>query len=242
MALTGMVLGAMPIGDYDKRLIILTNERGKITAFAKGARKQNSTLLASSQPLTLSEFKLYEGRNTYTVMEGNVINYFNELKKDLDIIYYAYYFSEFTEYFTRENNDEKETLKLLYQTFRALEKNTIDKILIRSIFELKIMAINGEYPQTFHCVKCSSTQKSNLFSFLGGGIICEECKKKANDVIRLNDSTIYTLQYIITSPIEKLYTFKVNDEVLYQLKKVMKRYLDIYVNKEFKSLGMIEMY
>ena len=249
---TGMVLSAMPVGDYDKRLVILTKEIGKITAFAKGARRPNSALLACSQPFSFGEFTLYAGKSSYNVMSAEISNYFGELRDDFEGLCYGFYFCEFADYITKENNDEKNILKLLYQTLRILTKKSISSQLIRAVFELKIMAINGEMPQVFACVKCKKNSsdimetgeiiRSNwyYFSAESGGILCEACKGYAKDTVRINTSTLYTMQYIISKDIEKLYTFKVIDEILNELNRCIRRYLECYIDHDFKSLEMLK--
>ena len=105
--ITGMVLKVEPMGEYDKRVVILTKEKGKISAFARGARKQGSRLLAATSPFSFGEFKIYAGRNSYSIMEASISNYFEGLREDFEGAYYGMYFLELMDYYTRENSDEK---------------------------------------------------------------------------------------------------------------------------------------
>ncbi len=144
--ITGMVLKAEPMNDYDRRVVFLTKEKGKISAFARGARRTNSKLLAATNPFCFGTFKLYEGRTSYNVMEAEISNYFEGLREDYEGAFYGMYFLEVMDYYTRENNDEKEMLKLLYQSLRALMHEGLSNVLVRYIFEMKAMVINGEFP------------------------------------------------------------------------------------------------
>ena len=160
MVLTGMVLSVIPIGDYDKRITLLSNERGKITAFARGARRPNSQLLAATNPFAFGQFELYEGRSTYNLVKAEITNYFRELTMDLEAAYYGFYFLELASYYTQENNDERQMLKLLYQSLRALQHPSLDNRLVKVIYELRVLVVNGEYPNVFSCMKCG--KKENL--------------------------------------------------------------------------------
>lgn len=236
-----MILSVKPVGDYDKRIVILTKEKGKISAFAKNARRQNNQLMGVTNPFVSAEFVLYEGRTSYNLLQANVFQYFMELSNDYESAYYGFYFAEITEYYTKEFNDEKDMLALLYATLLALTKGKIPKELIRCIFELKTMVINGEYPDVFHCVQCGSEESLVSFSSLNHGMLCGKCLHKAADAIMIGNSTLYTLQFIVTSSVEKLYTFTVSETVLKDLKKIMKQYMNMYVDKKFKSLEILEL-
>ena len=79
---TGIVLKQTPFGEYDRRVCLLTREKGKITAFARGARKPGNRLAAATNPFAFGSFRLYEGRNSYTISEAEIRNYFPELMTD----------------------------------------------------------------------------------------------------------------------------------------------------------------
>ena len=51
----GIIISENYVNDYDKMLIMLTPNLGKISCSAKGARKTKSTLLASTQFLCFSK-------------------------------------------------------------------------------------------------------------------------------------------------------------------------------------------
>ena len=130
-------------------------------------------------------------------------------------------------------------LKLLYQSLRALEKESLPNRLVRCVFELKSMVINGEYPDVFSCMDCKKEENLSWLDVKRGGMYCVSCKKD-HSAIHVEPSVLYTLQYIITSTIEKLYTFTVSEEVLFALERILKECRKRYMDKTFKSLQVLE--
>ena len=240
IVLTGMVLSTMPIGEYDRRVVILTKEQGKISAFARGARRPNSPLVGAVNPLAFGEFTMYEGRTSYTIQSASITNYFAELREDVVGAYYGFYFLEVADYYAKEYTDEREMLKLLYQSMRALINPHIPNRLVRRIFELKALTVNGQAPQVFQCVICGDKERPAVFSPAKGGIVCSECSGDVIDGMLLDNSTLYSMQYIESTPVVKLYTFTVAENVLAELEKVMDRLMEVYVDRRFKSLEILE--
>ena len=87
--------------------------------------------MAAVNPFVFGQFQLYEGRTSYTLSQASVQNYFSELMLDFEGSCYGQYFLEFADYYTRENVDGMDYLKLLYQSLRALSIPALPRTLIR---------------------------------------------------------------------------------------------------------------
>lgn len=207
--MTGIVIKAEPIREYDRRVVLLTKERGKISAFAKGSRRPGNRLMAPTNPFSFGQFKLYAGRSAYNMSDAEITNYFEELRQDFAGAYYGMYFLEICDYYTRENNDETGMLKLLYQSLRALTAPNFENRLVQCVFELKSVMLNGEFP----------------------GLTTAD---------RLMESTIYTIDYIMKTPVERLFSFHVKPEVLQELGFYSRKICERTMDKNFKSLEILE--
>lgn len=210
IGLTGMVLISAPAGDYDRRIVLLTKERGKITAFARGAQRPKSTLLAATEPFTFGTYQLYEGSSAYTCVGADVSNYFDSLKRDFVGAYYGFYFMDFADYYAMENMDGGDMLNLLYAALRALENPKLDDGTVRYAFEVRIMVLGGEFPQDI-------TQDTSL-----------------------SETARYAFWHMITAPLGQLFSFSVKPEVLAEIRKAQDRIRLKIIDRKFKSLEILE--
>ena len=96
LTVTGMVIKDEPIGEFDRRVVIITKEKGKISVFAKGARRQNSTLAASTNPFAFGRFTLFAGRNSYSLREAFIDNFFEGMRSDITMAFYGMYENKYS--------------------------------------------------------------------------------------------------------------------------------------------------
>ena len=141
----GIVIKSINIGEFDKRITILTRDRGKIGAFVRGARRPSSQLMGASRLFSFGEFTLYEGRDAYNLQNANISKYFDEISSDIENTCYATYFAEIADYYAKEYLNEPDLLKLIYVALLAINNKNIPNKLVRRIFELRAMVIGGEY-------------------------------------------------------------------------------------------------
>ena len=214
----GIVLSVMPIGEYDRRIELLTDKLGRISAFARGARRPGSQLVSVTRVFASGKFILFQGKNSYSVSSAAISNYFEELSADLDISYYGFYFLEMAQYFSKENMEAADMLKLLYQSLRALSRKTVSRTLVKCIYELKMLNINGICPTLDRI-----TSGSGIYSYAAN--MSRSCRR--------------AYSYVLDSSIEKLYTFILTDDVLKEFESITEHLVSQSVDRVFKSAALL---
>lgn len=239
---TGITLSVYPIGENDRRLTILTKERGKIQVFARGCRRPTHPLFGVTAPLIYCEYMITEGRRYDYLNSAVCKDYFKEIKKDLEDIYYSTYFAEVVSYFTMEGQDARDVLNLLYVTFAAMRKKLLSNQVIRRIFELKIMQFNGIGMGVTSCLNCGREDHLSVLSLRDGGVYCSDCGRQIHDGRPIDWRVRKALWYISVVPLSRLYAFSMEEEVFTELSWIVKQFMRLHLEHTFPAAKMLSMF
>ena len=230
----GIVLVENNLGDYDKMLTILTPGMGKISCGAKGARRPKSLLMAGTQFLCFADYLIYKGNDTYSINSCETIEFFYNIRTDLDKYKYAVHITKIILDVTNENENSYRTLQLFLNTLYTISETDKNLDLILAIFKLRLMCILGFKPQVEKCTNCSIDEDIKYFSLKDNGFKCSSCGKSDKSSIELMPVTVDAIKYITLSPAKKIFSFNVPESSIKELEIVSKLYLNEKLEKEYK--------
>ena len=78
-----------------------------------------------------------------------------------------------------------------------------------------------------------------MLSFENGGMFCSKCGEKINGT-HVEPAVLYTLQYITTVPLSRLYSFNLKEDVFLEFQWIVKHFFRIHADHKFKSQEMLD--
>lgn len=240
LTIRGIVLKETPVGETDKFITILAKDYGKISVSVKGAKRVRSGLTAGTSLFSYSDFYIASVRKKMYLNQTDPIETFYNLRNDLSALAYGSYFLETVNKLLFENMPSNNILLLLLKSLTALSKDVIPNKLISAIFELKILQFNGYQPEISYCINCHKTTTLPAFYITTEGTICEKCLDKSNFHIHLNETLLYTIRYIFSAELNKLFTFKISVKTLNELSLFSRYLMKNHFNLNLKSIQFIK--
>ena len=222
------------LGDYDKMITLLTPGLGKIGCAAKGARRPKSLLMAGSQFLCFADYTLYKGNGTYNLNSCDTIEFFYNIRTDLDKYKYAVHITKIILDVTNENENCYRTLQLFLNTLYTISEMDKDKDFVLSVFKFRLLCILGFTPRVLKCTSCKEEKNLTKFSIKDNGFKCEACGRQDKSAIDMSESTKSAILYTVSAPPKKLFSFSLKDESLREFELITKIYFNEKLEKEYK--------
>lgn len=244
----GLVLRATNIGESDRLLTIYTEERGVITAFAKGSRSLKSRKMSSTMQFCYSNFVLETRADKCWIKEASLIESFFGLRESIEGLALAAYIVEvLSDVATAEA--ERDLLRLALNSLYAISMGKTEICKIKAAFEIRCAAILGFMPEILSCHTCGERDGEFFFNIMAGAIECHACHRKAerlhttlteehesNIIYILSMGAKIALGYCIYTPLEKLFSFSISDEDMHLFSRATEAYLLNHLERGFKTL------
>ena len=229
----GIIIAENNMSDYDKMVTILT-PNGKIGCAAKGSRRPKSGLMAATQFLCFGDYMIFQSASSYNLNSCEVIEVFYNIRTDLDKLNYASYITKIINDVTDENQNTYKILQLFLNTLYMISESDKNLDFIVAIFKMKLMCLLGFMPIIDKCVNCNNKENLYYFSFRDSGLKCEACSRQDKGAMKISESTMTAIKYIIMAPPKKLFSFNMSEENIKELEIISKIYLNDKLDKEYK--------
>lgn len=190
-----VVLSTLDYGDADRVVTLLGRERGKVTAFAAGARKSKRRFAGALEPMTLLDAQLTERRGTTFRLDGAVIKRaFQDIRSDLGRISRALYAVELCRELCREHEPHPVLFDQLVAYLGELDAGRAGPTSLIA-FELDALAQAGFQPRFDSCTLCGGALgERTRFDPEHGGAVCENCAARSAFGVWVAPGTLRSLR------------------------------------------------
>jgi len=179
--LRAVVLRAVDYGESDRVVSLLSRERGKVSAFARGARVSRRRFGGALQPFTLlaAEVRERSGSELLGLDSVSVERGFGGIRADLARIACAGYAAELARELVRDHEPHQELFDLVVEYLSALDAAPARPAALRA-FELGALRAAGFMPRLDACVRCGGPLRVPVrFDPAAGGALCDGCSPQA---------------------------------------------------------------
>lgn len=235
----GVVIRERFVGENDKYIDVLTKDYGIIEVSVKGAKKINSKNSSATQLFAYSNFCFSIRKNKYFLNSTELKKSFYNLRLDIEKLSLASYFADLLKFSVVSGEPAESVLRLFLNTLHFLCEDNRDNLLLKSIFELRLMTEIGLMPDLVACKKCSEFNCDSAYFFINeGNFLCDKCyiSSQTDDFIKINNIVLHAMRYIVFSEYDKLFNFKINSDTQKILSKVTEKYVINQLNRNFKTL------
>ena len=179
IASDALVLRSFKLGETSKVVVLLTRERGKVRAVAKGVRGARPRYQSALEPLSEVRVSLYgrQGAELHRLGECELIrSAYLAGSRDLETTLSLSYFAELLDAFSPDGAAEDAVYRLAIAVIRAAEEGQSPRVLARYI-EAWLLKLHGLYPPLDRCSSCGATlpDGERHYHAPARGFVCANC-------------------------------------------------------------------
>lgn len=228
--------------ESDKILTVLTEDEGRLTVSARGARSRNSKIAAAAQLFAFSELVLYERQGKLYLREGRTVELFSGLRQDIIRLAMAAYFAQVLETVSDEDIPNPAVLSLGLNSLYLLSRALRAPDLIKAAFELRLMCLAGYAPRLDACPLCGSEPpREPHFSLQGGFAACRDCLTAETGPHKaLCAASLAAMRHIVSAPPERVFSFSLEPRAAKRLGKVAEAYCQAQLERSFQTLDYLK--